>query len=83
MTWQSNYDAWATGGRYSKFPVRVVCTDCGEEWDGDSVSEYGAGWLEPHEDCPKCGSTNLDTEELDALDISERRAEASGRGDEI
>ena len=72
------YDAWKTGGQYGSLPVRVVCTDCGEEWDGDACEEYGAGWLEPYEECPKCHGTNLDSSELSGTDIEERRLEARG-----
>lgn len=70
------HDRWLAD--YSSHPVRIVCTDCGEEWDGLAVTEYGAGWLEPRDDCPKCGGTNLDSSELDELDIQERRLEARG-----
>ncbi len=70
------YDSWLAG--YRSHPVRVVCVDCGEEWDGLSVSEYGTGWLEPHEECPKCGSDALDAADLDETDIEERRLESRG-----
>lgn len=59
-------------------PVRVVCVDCGEEWDGTARQEEGTGWLEPREDCAKCGSTALDATELDEIDIAERKLEARG-----
>ena len=65
-------------GRYSSVHVRVECRDCGHAWDGASVNEYGQGWLEPHEECPSCGSGELDVSDLDALDIEERRLEARG-----
>lgn len=71
----SAHDAYLAG--HSSHPVRIRC-ECGEEWDGTQVSEYGAGWLEPREDCPKCGSTELELDELDELDIAERRLEARG-----
>jgi Zn finger protein HypA/HybF involved in hydrogenase expression len=70
-----SYQGWL--GRHAEVPVHIRCK-CGEEWDGTEVSEEGAAWLEPREDCPKCGSTELETDELDALDIEERRLEARG-----
>ena len=63
---------------FTSVPVRVVCVDCGDEWDGLYVQEYGQGSLEPHEECPKCGSTALEATDLDEQDIAERRAEARG-----
>lgn len=63
---------------HSKHHVRVECRDCGHAWDDFEVSEYGAAWLESHEDCPSCGSTELDVSELDELDIQERILEARG-----
>ena len=63
---------------YSKTYVRAVCTDCGNEWDADVITEYGASWLEPREDCAQCGSTQIDTDPLDAIDIQERKLEARG-----
>lgn len=63
---------------YHRRPVRIECRECGHSWDGDQVEEYGAAWFEPHEDCPSCGSTELDAADLDALDIEERRLEARG-----
>lgn len=64
--------------QHRSYPVRAVCSDCGEEWDATYVEEYGAGWLEPREDCAKCGSTAIDTSELDEVDIQERWLEARG-----
>ena len=72
----SAHDRWLIGHR--TIHVRVVCTDCGEEWDGSSITESGQSWLEPREDCPKCGSSKLDATELDELDIAERRLESRG-----
>lgn len=70
------HDRWLAN--YSSLPVEITCTDCGHRWDGTSVSEFGTGWLEPHEDCPKCGSTKLDADDMDENDIRERRLEANG-----
>ena len=56
-----------------KYPVHVVCTDCGEEWEGDVISDGGDNSLAPREDCPSCGSTMLDAEPLDEIDINERK----------
>lgn len=62
-------------------PVRVVCP-CGEEWDDGMVyeSDTGASYLGAHEECPRCGTgaSDLRVEELDELDIAERRLEARG-----
>ena len=58
--------------------VRAVCAECGNEWNATYVEEYGAGWLEPREDCAQCGSTEIDTSELDAEDIAERRYASRG-----
>jgi hypothetical protein len=64
----SGYDAWATGGRYSREIVEVVCKRCeanGVEtmWLDTLESEYGAQWLNAHEECPVCGA---DGDELNA-----------------
>lgn len=72
----SSHDAHLAG--HTKEPVRIVCVNCGHDWYGDAVSEYGAGWLEPREDCEKCGSTELDATALDAQDIEELRLESRG-----
>lgn len=60
-------------------PVRATCPDCGEEWD-DAIhteSDTGAKYLTNHEECPKCGG-EPQTDDLDELDIQERRLEARG-----
>jgi Zn finger protein HypA/HybF involved in hydrogenase expression len=62
----------------SSRPVHVLCKNCGQSWDDTYTEEYGAGWFEKHEDCPECGSTDLDSSELDEIDIQERRLEARG-----
>jgi hypothetical protein len=59
------YDRWKMGGDYSIYPVDIVCADCGHEWFGSYATEYGAGWLEPHEECPNCGADG------DALSFSD------------
>ncbi len=69
------HDAYLAGHR--SHPVRIRCK-CGNEWDGTSVTEYGTSWLEPRDDCLVCGSTELEVEELDELDIEERRLESRG-----
>ena len=62
------------------YAVVARCKVCHEEWDATYVEEYGAGWLEPQEDCPKCGASGeqIATDELDELDIQERKLEARG-----
>lgn len=72
----SAHDAHLAGHRST--PVRIECRGCGHAWDGGYVEEYGAGWLEPVEDCPQCGSMELDTSDLDEVDIEERRLESRG-----
>lgn len=65
---------------HSKGPVHVVCRKCGEEWDDSYESEYGTSWLNTHEDCPKCGAggDDLALDDLDEIDIQERKLEARG-----
>ena len=49
------YDAWATGGRYSKDLIRAHCDEC-EEWTPVTAeSEYGAETWTPDE-CKYCGA---------------------------
>ena len=60
------------------YPVRAICQDCGEEWDDQFTSEYGQGSLTDHEDCPKCGGTRIEFDQLDEIDIQERKLEARG-----
>lgn len=57
------YDAWATGGRFQSDPVEVTCV-CGNSWLDSLETEYGAGSLTVHEECPVCLATG------DALMIS-------------
>jgi len=53
------YDAWATGGRYSKDIDATVychnraCADYGQPQSVLYEEEYGAGWYTP-EECPTC-----------------------------
>lgn len=43
--------------QFSTGNVHVVCGVCENEWEDTQVSEYGAVWLEAHEDCSECGAT--------------------------
>jgi Zn finger protein HypA/HybF involved in hydrogenase expression len=63
---------------YRTHAVDIECRDCGHEWEGTQVTEYGMWWLEPHEECPQCGSMELDAADVDEQDIQERKAEARG-----
>jgi hypothetical protein len=60
--------------------VRVICP-CGEEWDDVMTYERdtGASYL-GRDECSKCGTgaSDLRVEDLDELDIQERRLEARG-----
>lgn len=53
-------DAWITSGRYSNEPVDFECQECGYEWAGTVESEYGSAEYAPHDECPNCGSDDLD-----------------------
>ena len=60
--------------------VRVFCP-CGEEWDDVMTYERdtGASYL-GRDECPKCGADadELRVEDMDALDIQERKLAARG-----
>jgi Zn finger protein HypA/HybF involved in hydrogenase expression len=62
---------------YRSEPVAVECRECGHGWDDCLVTEYGMSGTETDE-CPQCGSQELDIAALDDLDISERKAAARG-----
>ena len=47
------YDAWRTGGDYSKDLLVVTCAHCGTETAVTSETEYGASYWTPAE-CPTC-----------------------------
>lgn len=71
----SAHDRYLAGRR--TFPVHAVCK-CGHEWDDTYLEEHGTGWLEDHQECPRCGNNDVPFEELDELDIEERRLESRG-----
>jgi Zn finger protein HypA/HybF involved in hydrogenase expression len=71
----SAHDRHLTG--YSSFAVDITCRSCDHSFDGTETSEYGTGWLEP-EECPQCGSNELETSPMSDYDIAERKAEARG-----
>ncbi len=53
MTWQTHYDRWATGGRYSREVIAVTCPACGEVTEVLAETEYGAtDWSK--EECGSC-----------------------------
>lgn len=53
MNWQTHYDRWATGGRYSKRTIGVLCPEC-EEWTTVTAEdEYGTTTWTPDE-CSSC-----------------------------
>ena len=55
MSGLPGYDAWATGGRYSRELLVALCPEC-EEWSPVTAeSEYGATTWTP-EECPRCGA---------------------------
>lgn len=60
-----------------QFPAVVTCLECGHDFDGEIQTEYGRSVVVP-EDCPHCGSQELDAVEMDRVDIDERRLEARG-----
>ena len=62
--WRNQYDAWATGGRYSRTPVDATCDECGYVFAAIEHREFGTVWLEP-EECPRCGSDHLATEDAE------------------
>lgn len=70
----SAHDSWLA--KPMRVPVRLACNDCEREQDGTLVSEYGQSWTEP-EECG-CGTPWTIIDELDELDIAERRLEARG-----
>ena len=65
------------GSRHRHYPVVLTCDVCEIEFDGEYEEEYGQGWTSP-EECPKCGNQELEMEEMDELDVAERKAEARG-----
>lgn len=67
----SAHDRYLAG--YRSTPVGVTCKQCGNEWDDTYTEEYGAGWLEHHEECPECGASgdDLDLGEPDGPDPDE------------
>ena len=64
----SAHDRYLAGYRQSH--VWLVCDDCGEEFDGVLLTEYGQSWVEP-EECPKCGSANMTDRPMDDTDEQE------------
>lgn len=75
MSGLPGYDQWL--GRHQHYPVHVTC-ECGEEWDDEYEEEYGQGWLHAHEQCPACGSDEINIDPWDDVDIAEARARARG-----
>jgi rRNA maturation endonuclease Nob1 len=71
------HDRYLAG--YRTHAVDVECRGCGHSWEATHVTEYGLSWLEPHDECPSCGSTELDVADVDEADAAERRAAANGR----
>ena len=53
-----NPDSYITNSRYSKTPTIFTCQECGAEFDGCIISEYGIVECQP-EECIECGSGDI------------------------
>ena len=53
-------DRHITGGDYRIIPADFSCRACDWSWVGWVEQEYGAESWAPHENCPKCGSGEVD-----------------------
>lgn len=71
----SAHDRYLAGAR--SYPVDILCRSCDNSFSGVYEEEYGAGLTDP-EECPECGSTDLDVEAMSDQDIAERKARARG-----